>query len=152
MTKNGIYSPPMMVISNTILFAYSLRGTLIKIARLSHAMAQLFRCNQPLFLPPKQTYLGVRHAFLPYSCQGQERVTRTVYVERPPHFLKRSEGIQLRSPTPIIANISHLRSCFDSWACPNHILCSHKPLHKLMWVSALTFLMCQCAGFITQLK
>ena len=36
MTENGIYSPPMKVISNTILFAYSLRGALIKIARGYH--------------------------------------------------------------------------------------------------------------------
>ena len=33
MTENGIYSPLMKVISNTILFVYSLRGALIKIAR-----------------------------------------------------------------------------------------------------------------------
>ena len=32
-TENGIYSHPMKVISNTILFVYSLRGALIKIAR-----------------------------------------------------------------------------------------------------------------------
>ena len=32
-TENGIYSQPMKVISNTILFVYSLRGALIKIAR-----------------------------------------------------------------------------------------------------------------------
>ena len=31
-TENGIYSHPMKVISNTILFFYSLRGALIKIA------------------------------------------------------------------------------------------------------------------------
>ena len=36
MTENGIYSPPMKVISNTILFAYSLCGALIKIARGYH--------------------------------------------------------------------------------------------------------------------
>ena len=36
MTENGIYSPPMKVISNTILFVYSLRGALIKIARVYH--------------------------------------------------------------------------------------------------------------------
>ena len=36
MTENGIYSPPMKVISNTILFVYSLRGVLIKIARGYH--------------------------------------------------------------------------------------------------------------------
>ena len=36
MTENGIYSPPMKVISNTILFVYSLRGALIKIARGYH--------------------------------------------------------------------------------------------------------------------
>ena len=36
MTENGIYSPPMKVISNTILFVYSLRGALIKIARWYH--------------------------------------------------------------------------------------------------------------------
>ena len=35
-TVNGIYSPPMKVISNTILFVYSLRGALIKIARVCH--------------------------------------------------------------------------------------------------------------------
>ena len=35
MTKNGTYSPPK-VISNTILFFYSLRGALIKIARVCH--------------------------------------------------------------------------------------------------------------------
>ena len=32
-TENGIHLPPMKVISNTILFVYSLRGALIKIAR-----------------------------------------------------------------------------------------------------------------------
>ena len=32
MTENGIYSPPMKVISNTILFVYSLCGALTKIA------------------------------------------------------------------------------------------------------------------------
>ena len=84
-----------------------------------------------------QTFLGVRHAFLPYTCRVGTR-DANVCVDRLPHFLKRSEGIQLRSPSPIIANISHLRSCFDSWACPNHIF---RP-HKLIWVSALTFLMC----------
>ena len=36
MTENGIYSPPMKVISNTILFVYSLCGALIKIAREYH--------------------------------------------------------------------------------------------------------------------
>jgi len=36
MTENGIYSPPMKVISNTILFVYSLRGALIKTARGYH--------------------------------------------------------------------------------------------------------------------
>ena len=36
MTENGIYSPPMKVISNTILLVYSLRGALIKIAREYH--------------------------------------------------------------------------------------------------------------------
>ena len=36
MTENGIYSPPMKVISNSILFVYSLRGALIKIARGYH--------------------------------------------------------------------------------------------------------------------
>ena len=36
MTENGIYSPPMKVISNTILFVYSLRGALTKIARVYH--------------------------------------------------------------------------------------------------------------------
>ena len=35
-TEKRIYSPPMKVISNTILFVYSLRGTLIKIARVCH--------------------------------------------------------------------------------------------------------------------
>ena len=137
-TENGIHLPPMKVISNTILFVYSLRGALNQnCAHVSHAMAQSFRWNQPHFLPPKQTFLGVRHAFLSYSCRAGTR-DANVCVERLSHFLKRSEGILLRSPSPIIANISHLRSCFDSWACPNHILRSH----KLIWVSALTFLMC----------
>ena len=36
MTENGIYSPPMKVISNTFLFVYSLCGALIKIARGYH--------------------------------------------------------------------------------------------------------------------
>ena len=36
MTENGTNSPPMKVISNTILFVYSLRGALIKIARGCH--------------------------------------------------------------------------------------------------------------------
>ena len=36
MTENGIYSPPMKVISNTIFFVYYLRGALIKIARGYH--------------------------------------------------------------------------------------------------------------------
>ena len=35
-TENGIYSPPMKIISNTILFVYSLCGALIKIAREYH--------------------------------------------------------------------------------------------------------------------
>ena len=34
--ENGIYPPPMKVISNTILFVYSLRGALIEIARAYH--------------------------------------------------------------------------------------------------------------------
>ena len=34
--ENGIYSPLMKVISNTILFVYSLSGALIKIARVYH--------------------------------------------------------------------------------------------------------------------
>ena len=36
MTENWTNSPPMKVISNTILFVYSLRGALIKIARGCH--------------------------------------------------------------------------------------------------------------------
>ena len=68
MTENGIYSPLMKVISNTILLVYSLRGALIKIAR---------------------------------GCHTQWRVSM-----KPPHYWKRSEGILLRSPTPIIANVS----------------------------------------------
>ena len=36
MTKNGIYSLPMKVISNAILIVYSLHGALIKIARVCH--------------------------------------------------------------------------------------------------------------------
>ena len=35
-TENGIHLPPMKVISNTILFVYSLRGALIKIVRMCH--------------------------------------------------------------------------------------------------------------------
>ena len=113
-------------------------------AHVSHAMAQSFRWNQPHFLPPKQTFLGVRHAFLPYSCRAGTR-DANVCVERLSHFLKRSEGIQLRSPSPNIANISHLRSCFDSWACPNHIL-RHISSYGFQHSHS------SCAGFITQLK
>ena len=36
MTENEIYSRPMQVVSDTILFVYSLRGALIKIARWYH--------------------------------------------------------------------------------------------------------------------
>ena len=36
MTENGIYSPPMKVISNTILLVYSSRGAFIKIVRGCH--------------------------------------------------------------------------------------------------------------------
>ena len=36
MTENGVYSTPMKVISNTILFVYSLRRALIEIARECH--------------------------------------------------------------------------------------------------------------------
>ena len=38
MTDNGLYSPPIKVISNTILFVYSLRDPLIKIARGCHTL------------------------------------------------------------------------------------------------------------------
>ena len=41
----------------------------------------------------------------------------------------------------------HLRSSFDSWACANHILHSH----KLIWVSARAHIP-HVLAFITQLK
>ena len=48
MTKNGIYSPPMKVISNTILFVYSFaRRPRQNWARVSNAIAELFRWTPP---------------------------------------------------------------------------------------------------------
>ena len=56
------------------LFVYSLYGALIKIARVCHMRwRNYFDGTNPHFLPPKQTFLGVRHAFLPYSCRAGTR-------------------------------------------------------------------------------
>ena len=41
--------------------------------------------------------------------------------------------------------LSHLRSCFDSWACANHILRSHKPMGFSSHIP-------HCAGFITPVE
>ena len=47
-TENGIYSPPMKVISNTILFVYSFAGRPRQNwARVSNAIAKLFRWTPP---------------------------------------------------------------------------------------------------------
>jgi len=49
MTKNGIYLPPMKIISNTILFVYSFAQRPHRNwARVSNAIAQLFRWNHPI--------------------------------------------------------------------------------------------------------
>ena len=69
MTDNGIYSPPMKVISNTILFAYSLGA------------------------PSSKLRAGVTR-------------NGAIISMEPPHYWKRSEDIYLRSPAPIIANLT----------------------------------------------
>ena len=98
MAGNGIYSPPMKIISNTILFVYSLRGALIKIARVCHMRwRNYFDGTNPI-----SCLQGVRHAFLPYSCRAGTRDTNVCVggYGRLPHFWKSSEGIQLRFSYP----------------------------------------------------
>ena len=108
-TENGIHLPLMKVISNTILFVYSLRGALIKIVRMCHMRwHNHFDGTNPISCLQSRRSLGFATRFCPYSCRAGTR-DANVCVERLSHFLKRSEGIQLPSPTPIIANISHLK-------------------------------------------
>ena len=57
MTDNGIDSPPMKVISNNILFVYSLRGPLIKIARGCHTQWYNYFNGTTLLLEKVRRYL-----------------------------------------------------------------------------------------------
>ena len=57
MTDNGIYSPPMKAISNTILFVYSLRGPLIKIALVYHKQWRNYFDGTTLLLEKVRRYL-----------------------------------------------------------------------------------------------
>jgi len=57
MRDNGLYSPPMKVISNTILFVYSLRGALIKIARGCHMQWRNYFDGTTLLLEKVRRYL-----------------------------------------------------------------------------------------------
>ena len=62
-TENGIYSPLMKVISNSILLVYSLRGALIKIARGCHTQWRNFFDGTTPLLEKVRRYL----AAFPYA-------------------------------------------------------------------------------------
>ena len=66
MTENGIYSPLMKVISHSILFVYSLRGALIKIARGYHTQWSNFFDGTTPLLEKVRGYL-VAFSFADYS-------------------------------------------------------------------------------------
>ena len=67
MTENGIYSPPVKVISNTILLVYSqLRGALIKIARGCHTQWRNFFDGTTPLLEMVRRYL-VAFSYADYS-------------------------------------------------------------------------------------
>ena len=77
MAGNGIYSPPMKIISNTILFVYSLRGALIKIARVCHMRwRNYFDGTNPISSLQRRRSKGFVTLFCPTLVE-QERVTRT---------------------------------------------------------------------------
>ena len=76
-TENGIHLPLMKVISNTILFVYSLRGALIKIVRMCHMRwHNHFDGTNPISCLQSRRSLGFATRFCPTPV-GQERVTRT---------------------------------------------------------------------------
>ena len=58
MTENAIYSPPMKVISNTILLVYSLRGALIKL-RAGVTRNGVFRWDHPITGKGQKVSCGV---------------------------------------------------------------------------------------------
>ena len=76
MTENGIYSPPMKVISNTILLVYSLRGALIKIAREYHTQWYHYFDGTTPLLEMVRRYL-VAFSYADYSKRNSNWHTRT---------------------------------------------------------------------------
>ena len=76
-TENGIYSPLMKIISNTILFVYSLRSALIEIVRVYHTRWRNFFSMEPTPLLEKVRRYPVAFSYPNYNKRNGNWYTYT---------------------------------------------------------------------------